>query len=437
MMVCKTWYLVGKPYLYQDIDIRRPTQLFELLVSLKKSPENTELVKGLHVSCFIGPEWAAKFSKTLQSIIDRLPDLLRFTLKTPTGTPENFQFPSLMTQKHGLTISLDMGLSVIRDSSILLQGVKAVMSAKLVALRLNSFPLFMGASNTLKHLQLSSLETIEIGLQFHSQSTLETWRMPCLRQATLFLDSGGDEFRWFLERHGQQIERLQLWGPGRQGTVALGQLCPNLQHLVLSKRRFYEQPMWKEVIVSHPNLTWIDVWLSNLELNPSEKMRDTMLGRAQKTCPALQGMRLLDFALVHLPNLPFLLSPFTARNPQVPYEIQFFGFHLRHASWCVVAIDQPIKDYTVGDTGEDEPEDTSKGELEEDGDWEDIDGPGWSGESSRPLADDRRDRAWRPSSEPPSETSSEFSDGELEELFGTDSEGAREDVEYFSSYDSE
>ncbi|KAH6888981.1 hypothetical protein BKA70DRAFT_1121214, partial [Coprinopsis sp. MPI-PUGE-AT-0042] len=82
MMACRTWYLAGKPYLYQDIVIRRPTQLFQLLVSLKTAPENAGLVTGLHITCFIDSKWAAKFSKTLQSVVHRLPGLRKFTFES-------------------------------------------------------------------------------------------------------------------------------------------------------------------------------------------------------------------------------------------------------------------------------------------------------------------------------------------------------------------
>ncbi|KAH6889011.1 hypothetical protein BKA70DRAFT_1329955, partial [Coprinopsis sp. MPI-PUGE-AT-0042] len=83
-----TWYLCGKHYLYQDIDIRRSPQLFQLLASLKEAPENAGLVKGLQVSRLIDTNWAYKFSETLQSVVNQLPSLLVFTLRSPSTNSE-------------------------------------------------------------------------------------------------------------------------------------------------------------------------------------------------------------------------------------------------------------------------------------------------------------------------------------------------------------
>ncbi|KAH6916369.1 hypothetical protein BKA70DRAFT_1502355 [Coprinopsis sp. MPI-PUGE-AT-0042] len=325
MMVCKAWYLAGKRYLYQDIDIKRPTQLFQLLDSLKGAPGNGELVKGLHVTCFIGSEWAAKFSKTLQSVVHRLPWLLTFTFHSSMEIPLTFKLPSLLAQGHGLTLSLDTSRAAIGVETPLFQSVKAALSSALVGLQLAPFPLFLDG-NQLKHLRFPFLESIEVSLEFYSKPILETWHMPRLHRATLVLNRerwGPEHFIWFLEKHGQQG--------------------------------------WEDnIIVSHPTLLWIDVWLSNIA-RPLEEIKDSMLRHTQKTCPALQGMRLLDYALVHLSNLPFLLPPYSVRNSRDAYEVQFLGFHLRHASWCVFAFDQGIEGhFTVHnrDKGGSEAEDS-------------------------------------------------------------------------------
>ncbi|KAH6916333.1 hypothetical protein BKA70DRAFT_1255382 [Coprinopsis sp. MPI-PUGE-AT-0042] len=263
--------------------------------------------------------------------------------------------------------------------------------------------------------------------------------MPSLHRATLFLINNHDgwlgetvDFVWFLEKHGQWLKQLQIRGLRLQEHIPLGRSCPRLEHFVLHVQSLEGRRDWENhIIISHPTLRRIDVWLSSIA-KPSEDMKDALLRHTQKTCPALQGMRLLDYALVHLPQLPFLLPPTAVLAPRDEYAIEFLGFHLRHTSWSIFAIDQQIGEpHPIRDWDNEEPEEQSN-------DGSEGEDPDWSWETGQPLADDPTDEDWTEDPDAQSDTSSEFSEGELEDLFaGSNSEGVEGSMEFFSSYDSE
>ncbi|KAH6888980.1 hypothetical protein BKA70DRAFT_883096 [Coprinopsis sp. MPI-PUGE-AT-0042] len=251
--------------------------------------------------------------------------------------------------------------------------------------------------------------------------------MPSLRRATLVL-SGTHIFLWFLEKHGRQVNELQIHRV-RWGSINLGGLCPNLEHLVL---QLDSRPHLEGTLaVLHPTLQWLDVWEAYIRKSSMGVTKhESTVKNIKKTCPALQGIRLLDSALVHLPRLPFLLPPSSVLSPHDAYGIEFFGFHLRHESWYIVSFGQPIRKPSVI---------RGRDSLWEDGesDQEEFDS-GWSYDTSVPPVEDPTDLDWTPSSDPEADTSSEFSEGELEDLFtGANSEDGGESSDFFSAYDSE
>ncbi|KAH6916370.1 hypothetical protein BKA70DRAFT_485003 [Coprinopsis sp. MPI-PUGE-AT-0042] len=144
----------------------------------------------------------------------------------------------------------------------------------------------------LEHLQLLSLEAIEITLSTWSKPVVMTWQMPSLCQGTLVLTvSGGHEFEWFLEKHGRQVNELQIHNIFQE-VIDLGKACPNLDHLVLNFRNITWQCHWESTaIVLHPTLKWIDVCMERRP-QTARGAEETMISHSQKTSPALQGIRL-------------------------------------------------------------------------------------------------------------------------------------------------
>ncbi|KAH6889013.1 hypothetical protein BKA70DRAFT_1329957 [Coprinopsis sp. MPI-PUGE-AT-0042] len=435
-------YFAGKRFLYQDVDIKRPTQLFELLLSLKSAPENGELVGGLHISCFIASAWGAKFSKALQSTVDRMPNLRTFTFKSSTKIPESFHIPIFHPSMVNLAVLLE--LSSFRPCTTpLLPQVTPGSLSSLVMLRLTPCPLADKHTDFLD-LHLLSLEEICIDLSKDSRDLLKTWHMPSLRRATLVLSRGFQEvtsFMWFLKKHGSLIQELQIYRVLPRN-IHLDDVCPNLQHLAFYADADYGQMEWIHTIISHRKLKWVDMW-TKFEKS-AEYVNGFMLSKARRTCPSLRGIRLLDIALIHLLHLPFRLPPSSVLSLSDAYDIKLFGFYLRHRPWCISALNQPFKG-----VGAIRKEIRPQGEAGSDSEWSSDDGWGFDDSetsilSDNPGAEDLTDGDWEEFSLTRSDVSSgsEFSDGELEELetlegFRADSEVEGGYMDFFSSYDSE
>ncbi|EAU91740.1 hypothetical protein CC1G_04508 [Coprinopsis cinerea okayama7 len=331
MSVCQSWYNVVKPYLYEQIHIRRPTQLFMLLDSLKRNPENQPLVKGISVSCVVGAAWAEKFFKTIQSVVDRAPNLTDFSMKgwSVTGDPDipdAFRFPVFKQDNMRLGISyfttLDSRLNHTQPQDFPHGGFDRLTR---LSLNVDYDKYFTDSQNQALDLDLPVLETLDLHHYLEFTGLRGTWKMPRLKNFSIDW-SDPHALIGFLHDHGRGLRRLEL-----AFTLALELnlhlLCPSLEHLVV------RQGSPSNVPLAHPTIRWIDVWLRYSSFPTSEqylRLRALQHANARESLPSFLGLRFFHSQLLHLPDLPHRLPPWSVTSARDSYEIRFADFFIRH-----------------------------------------------------------------------------------------------------------
>jgi F-box-like len=373
MSVCRSWHQASKPFLYEDVVIRRHPQLFLILDSIRRTPSNARLVKSLHITCFIQESWAGAFSKALQQTVDSLDALTSFTFHAAvTALPPSFTLPHFT---HGLvtlrvepydavsrTNALDLAVALRLDLSVF---------ANLQELSLYSLSAddSFSSSKALMSLQLPLLEEITlIPICNTWLSCITTWYMPNLRRATL--TAGKNTTTAFLNRHGCKLKELQLIRRGshaaayrKDGTAegiqdrSLQSLCPQLEHLVISTAYLTS---WS---LQHDKLHSLDLWVrAGLSHPPCTD------GLTLDQCPLLRRLRIFSEALERLEAIPFQIPHcFFLDTP----EAQFFSIRLRpfDTDCCSITegallLDSPEDESEDGSFTDDEDQDAQESDWD-------------------------------------------------------------------------
>ncbi|KAH6913873.1 hypothetical protein BKA70DRAFT_646918 [Coprinopsis sp. MPI-PUGE-AT-0042] len=340
MSVCKDWYRANKRYLYEHIDIKRPTQLLALSRSLKNWSENTSLVKHLHIRCYATEEWKGSFSTKLQDVVDHLPNLTGFFFGHDVfaGTYTLPRFRNAIRELH--TAWLLPTIPTVSASS----SPNAFPGLRILSLFVDSETQWRGHSPLFANsLDFPELEQLEICAATRDPSgamlTITSWTLPSLKRLILRLswlpmDKFNEVSMPLLTTHGCFLEELQLHCRFIEGTegmvepsepINLASLCPNLRHLVLNWNQ------WQKL--SHPGVQWIDFWLSWSESNVKTRNRWQELPHKliePKSFPSLQGTRVLDMQLSGLTNIAFDIPPWSVQNRGDTFEIEFMGYTIRH-----------------------------------------------------------------------------------------------------------
>lgn len=265
------------------------------------------------MSCFVPNSFFPVFQADLQDVIDQCPRLSSLAFDAPINLPN--QYTPLPVTFHNTSLNitrLDCGIMVDFNG---LAPELAHFSDSLVSLSffIPSLPPIIPVWTKISLPQLESLtcyaETFEDLPSLGKQLVVPNLTSLTLKHPSITPTAGLSTEQFarlfeFFQLHGSGLKFLQLnyhldvgspseqeiETPWFQHTI---QLSPYLEHLVLldvSLGRF-----------SHPKLLWLDLW-------------DFIFGEAsvlvwREDFPSLLGVRLLDYALIYLIDLPRIIPP--------------------------------------------------------------------------------------------------------------------------------
>ncbi|KAH6913870.1 hypothetical protein BKA70DRAFT_646894 [Coprinopsis sp. MPI-PUGE-AT-0042] len=341
MSVCRDWYDANKRYLYEHVDLTRPTQLSALSQSLELWPHNGALVNHFHIRCYIVEDSKSFFLADLQNVVNRMPNLHGFTLNhevLSTGSGISCclpRFPNTTIRE----LQVEWPLPLNPHSAPVLPSFSRLRS---LLLKVNPVSGPLPTILFPENLELSELERLELrSISVTAITTVTSWILPSLRQLSLTLGYScslpthdpltGSTL--LLSKHGRHLERLQVVylavehrRPRKAPEdVDLARLCPNLRHLVLYWRPWHT--------LSHPTVQWVDIWSPWFTCNANTRTRWKALRHElieEKSFPSLRRVRILDAQFASLGNIPFDIPPWSVQDANDSYEINFLGFTLRH-----------------------------------------------------------------------------------------------------------
>jgi len=352
MAVCRLWYTLAKPLLYDAVDIRRPMQAHALLDSLKDSPDSSSLVRKLYVAVEVPDAWAQKYSRTLVSLVARLPALKSLSIHSPTSSPlpTGLSLPPLPPGLAALSLRFTSQLPTTWSL------------AALTALKLDiewtpaTFASDPPQDSSAEGLKLPALERLELLRAVEAaEPIVKTWTLPRLTRLTITLTSPPNapaDAIWSLVRaHGRRLKELQFFDTGYPVGLAapagasLAEMCPALVHLVVTNKCFFKY--------DHPNLRWVDSWGDVRGWSGREWMERRRAAYTRRGTPAAP-LRLIDRYLAAFPSLPFDIPPSSLASEHDAFEFKFHDLHVRHEHGLLALVESPAYTYWW-----DDPEDPS------------------------------------------------------------------------------
>ncbi|KAJ7280262.1 hypothetical protein C8J57DRAFT_1567536 [Mycena rebaudengoi] len=186
----------------------------------------------------------------------------------------------------------------------------------------------VAASNNGSELSFDNLEDLRLLLNFEGFTLAASkWAMPKLKRTWLrYLDRIPEletldlsKFQPFFDAFGRTLTFLS-WNLPATDLQHILDLCPILDHLVVSDWRLHGQRLDVKRLWRHKAITVIDVWVSW----PVPRL--TRVQYLQETYPALRAHRCLDHTFIHLWDLPARIYPDTAvdASSRNPYRIRQF-----------------------------------------------------------------------------------------------------------------
>ncbi|KDR85843.1 hypothetical protein GALMADRAFT_132486 [Galerina marginata CBS 339.88] len=389
--VCRTWYMVGLPFLYEVVSIRRIYQLSHLLRTLKYSSLSLkEMIQKVEVLC-LTPDWYRQHLEyQLKGLFDICPRISSFSYASESPRcplPPTIQLTALVVPN---ITHLELITYIEFDS---LQNLLHLASPHVVSLSILSPP--APSDTAIVDTLFRRLEDLTLWERGGGVGPfIRSWKLPRLKRLTFDSDFGEVRLKKFCEVHGAGLQYLHFtranytlegcWHTDLHYRPRLfpdlSESCPILQHIVV--------PLLAEPLI-YKSVKWVDVWVSDRTLNEAQIVRNSLQSTALSAnfnLPALKGVRLLPYSeLEPRLNLPLLLPPTLVSTTSDSFAIRLSSdVIIRHdvgeIRWikpaCAGHLDEAdLKAQKRNDALEeeiDEPNDT----LEEDNDDSDSDSDG-------------------------------------------------------------
>ncbi|PPR07598.1 hypothetical protein CVT24_006969 [Panaeolus cyanescens] len=339
MFVCRTWYTIAMPLLYQDVSISRFPQLVLLVTSLRESKMDLKKhVKrcrfGAYLDTILDDDndvLLQQFHNQLEQMFELCDSLQSIDFHSPLPIPFPINLPSLISAH---VTSITLGKEVTQEQTF---GILNDVASQLVQLSCYDFPFDKNWELTLEALVDLTLIYDRHG---NSPQGTEDPRSICLNitcpiiQCITFVNYGNkytNHCSSFLETHGQTLKVLQLQFPqlafftssisivypahsrlGEKRTIIqpLLDLCPALEHLILLPNAHF--PLY------HPTVQWIDVWEPTCDLSEPklEYFWEFKATLTRRNFPQLKGVRTIAPALRPLyPRIALLVPPSLSAQP--------------------------------------------------------------------------------------------------------------------------
>ncbi|OCH92842.1 hypothetical protein OBBRIDRAFT_824478 [Obba rivulosa] len=343
MQVCKAWYSLALPYLYESIVLDLSRQVLALARTIRESQSDiAPLIKHVHFILSIPVR-----GQLPQVVLNQV----AFVLKKASNVITVVLGPSFSlrcifesdTRQFRPVVDALMGMaSTVRrleyDLPIAHYGHRLAPSMELTASfsRLVSLTFPVPATWHLPDppmLDLLDLEQLHLSCSPDSDlRIIVSWTLPQLQDLTITGREGyqldRSEYEELLMQHGEGIEYLDVsQTPSSHLNHILGtiHLCPKLSHLVVT---YFDIP--EHLIlqydsthdIGHPSLANIDFWVSN-----DDHSFRLVLSTARSSL--LKNARTFDGGLFpHLRRLPRLLGPDTNVPTEDTATYSFAPFHI-------------------------------------------------------------------------------------------------------------
>ena len=333
ILVCKQWYAVALPFLYDNVAIRRVGQIAALKRTLDDVPGRGSTIRSMTLLCHVPKNMVSFVASALSDVLSSCTSLTSLSLGP--------MFSSSIDGPHCAQSELDIGRTIGFKTQLarvhtlkynwsfwdgphvpsLIFTKKACRSAynNIVCLEI-----FMHATNHicldvhLDSLKVLTLVTVE-GAQENEDGDLESfcsWNMPGLEEVRFRpYIAPGCVPRHFV-RFLKQQEHLRILDTGCRGLIPFGydemSLYPKLQEVLEARPsiRRLVIPAWSKDTSICDNcdrplldidLDHVDLWVSGADL----VLRKALFTQRRNW----KFVRFLDNRLSTIPDLPYLLPP--------------------------------------------------------------------------------------------------------------------------------
>ncbi|EMD41436.1 hypothetical protein CERSUDRAFT_90001 [Gelatoporia subvermispora B] len=307
--VCKLWRLLATSMLYEEVALRRAGQILALARTIRDDAEIASLIRTITLECYIPLSLLKLATDDLMFILEQSRKLNAVTV-TSSYLSSSPEITSLALEK-----IITNAASRLRSFCCVIHNHSAQFTGP-YQLSLNSL------QNIVSLTVFTDIFRLSPGLEFHNLEDLNivvgaqnnlhpllSWAMPRLTALGLFEahDSPPPCFDKVLQMHGTKLRTMTFryifisrsYNGTRKQYLALTQLCPSLEHLIIDMKGSCE------VLIDQPidlkASLRIDMWTQITE-DKMQMFRDT------RTAP-WTNTRLLDDALYDYQQIPHLLSP--------------------------------------------------------------------------------------------------------------------------------
>ncbi|KDQ55605.1 hypothetical protein JAAARDRAFT_208416 [Jaapia argillacea MUCL 33604] len=317
VLVCWAWSGPGTGLLYEHVFVPRIEQIPPLLRTLESYKVLRNLIKSLTIVCFVPRPWLTLYARDIPLILENCPRLRNLTIAV-----DNWSFYELPSLYHCAKQTIQKCLSTLThlqlDEPVEFATTCEILNhcTNLISLAfVIPFPLRLDDQSLQDRVpfvtaHLAKLEKLHFkrhrhDFQFAVGSFPANWELPILKEVVFDGPFGVGEF---VRHHGANIQFLHIHnfeqGHRTSEIQPIVDCCPRLQHLVM--------PSSWHLPISHPTLTYVDLWSSTFGCQYHHKGLSSTYRRGLpqlQGLPAFQQVRLMDRSLLDLHELPKIFPP--------------------------------------------------------------------------------------------------------------------------------
>ncbi|KII93029.1 hypothetical protein PLICRDRAFT_87489 [Plicaturopsis crispa FD-325 SS-3] len=335
VLVCRTWWPAAMEALYEEVMFRSPWQIAAFVRTLDLSSFDVESsVRRVGFLCALPTGCTSSIIHELSGVLDRCHKLKSLTWD-PCYEEETLLRPvGELICPTGLT-HLECGEIV--DFLDLISALRGVSSNLLsLAFILPRDVQSESHATQIFQVALDRLETLRVRYAqkpiAHAALRLMTsnWTMPCLKRLTVHSSPPYDDdplqTLWevmvtFCRAHCQRLEYFRYLPYKVQQYMDFNfqpilDVCPVLKHVVIDLGCYMP--------IRHPTIQCVDIEVS-IEHSDYTRFKYMTFDNALsvENLPSLVSVRLLDQALGHLPEIPYIISPLEGRDEHRESDLEF------------------------------------------------------------------------------------------------------------------
>ncbi|KAK7690559.1 hypothetical protein QCA50_005657 [Cerrena zonata] len=357
-LVCRSWRVVAVQLLYQDIVLRRVSQIPVLVRSLRANEDLQHLIKRITFACYVPEAWDDVTSQSIAHLMNLCPNLRSISFFTPfsewlstvrkDGAMVFDPYPTFMNRASSITHLAFYDHPLYANLANIVPYELLSLFPNLTKLELITYPSrdhFV--DRRLYDLHFEYLKELNVRprqgpIQRDYYEMLKTWHMPRLEYLSADFCMQPPRCRQydhhvaFFDKFGPQLKRLNIgaaFSPMANRThqaddpsvitpqSVFFRNCTNLQHAIIAlcDVESVERHPKRQFLLTDEFTAWLDIWV------PSHYfVREAVPGSRDNgddpevTCRythtlgerySRPNVRLIDQALANFPEIPVQYSP--------------------------------------------------------------------------------------------------------------------------------